>query len=195
MNPSRRSQKPRHQARENSASAGFSIVEAVIMAALLSIGAITSLTLFTFTSRQQRQTGEIQQVQEAVAGDIASIERFNERIVCTGTDGACTVSNSDPGESGYSRSDYLPGATINLFRDRCRGVNDQTLGTVAAALLPNSVPVPSSFSTLGITRLATASGVTSAGDSPNHQYTITWSRNGARVRQLTLVPRVAAWCP
>lgn len=179
-------------ARKQGRCEGFSIVEAVIIAVILAVGTTTSLILFTFTSSQNNSARQSQATEEALRADIASIAQFNERMTCSAGTG-CTISNNDLGENNYA-----PTTTSNDFILRCRGTSNRTLGNEAADLLTlQNVPTPTAFLTLGITRsapVAEAFTATST-DNPTHRYTVTWNRNGNRIRQLTFTPRVAAWCP
>lgn len=174
---------------------GFSLVEAMIMAVILAIAAASSITLYTMTVQQSKQTQERQIAQESVSEDVARVVRFNNRVVCTpgGTADCWYDLSSDPGESGYISANYSPDATTNYFRDRCINEGGTSLADVAAGLLTESnVPPPTSLNNASIQRYVT---IASSQDRRAHRYTVTWKQGEKVIRQLTLVPQVAAWCP
>lgn len=176
-----------------SSKGGFSIVEALMAALILVVVTSGSLALYTSYTRSLQLSRRENQVQAALAADIASILRTNRRIVCT--TGACTISSTDPTEN-----DYFPDPTnttfVNYFTSLC---SNQTLAAQAATLITNLSP-PTEFNTLGITRNAAVAEVyASAPQRSGHRYVVTWSRTvGGQtrpLRQLTLTPTAANWCP
>ena len=166
------------------ASAGFSLVEIIVATGLLVVVATGSAMLFILSNRQAVASRGRQEQQSAISDDIATIQRLNDRYSCTS--GTCAVYASDPGEDYY----YPSGSGANSsFDTLCR--NGGLLTNLITAI--NSTATPSNFSALGITR---QTPVIDSEDLSTHRYTITWVNSSSRaLRQITLVPTVANWCP
>lgn len=166
--------------------AGFSLVEIIVATALMVIVATGSAMLFMLSNRQSTSTrGRLEQ-QSAISDDIATIQSLNDRYSCTSGSGSCAVAATDPGEDGYYPSGS--GADTNFDINLCE----------SSALLTNLITAidasdpPPSFATLGITRQSPSLD----SDTSSHRYTVTWvDGNGRSLRQITLVPTVANWCP
>lgn len=165
---------------------GFSIVEVVLAAALMVIAAVGSALLFNLSSQQTLSSRGKQEQQSAISGDLAKILQMNDRYSCSNGATDCAVSPSDPGESGY----YPSGSSNDTtFNNLC--VNGGLITNLIAEI--QSEVVPTAFTKLGITRQAP---VVDSSDLSSHRYTITWfDSSNRKLRQTTLVPTVANWCP
>ena len=170
---------------------GFAITEAILMAVLLAIAALGTITMLTVSVTQSRRSDASHEDQIAINQDLSAIQQFNERMVCTSLTSSCTVSSGTPGESNYINTSYSIAGT-NYFRDRCNNVSSSTIANEAVTLLTTvTVPTPTSFSSLGLSRSVS----TNSSDKLNHVYTVTWLDSGNRLRQVKLKPLVASWCP
>jgi hypothetical protein len=182
-------------------AAGASIVEVVISTLILALAAVGSLMLYTTLTKFGLSSKSEGETQAAIEEDLANILNANRRFTCNGTDpgaAGCKIEvSSDPGEDGYYPS-LTNSNAVTDFKSRC------ATNTIASTLIPllssSSLAVPSSFSRLGLSRSAslpvdvTASDGSSS-DSSNHQYVIIWTKSGTPIRQITLRPTVANWCP
>jgi type II secretory pathway pseudopilin PulG len=168
----------------NSAAAGFSLVEVMLAATLLVIVAIGATILFTLSNQQTLSSRGKQEQQSAISEDLAALLRMNDRYSCIS--GSCAVASSDPGED-----EYYPSASTSQqsFNNSCS--SGGLLSNLITAI--NGRAAPAAFNTLGIQRQAP---VIDSEEPSTHRYSITWvDASGRRLRQVTLVPTVANWCP
>jgi len=164
--------------------AGFSLVELMLAASLMVIVAVGTAALFTLSNKQTLDSRGRQEEQSAVSDDLATIQRLNDRYSCA--NGTCAVASTDPGEDGYYPSTT---AARSSFDAQCSS------GTLIDNLISaiGATATPAAFSNLGISR-STPSKDTA--EPSTNRYTVTWSNSGGRqLRQITLVPTVAGWCP
>lgn len=163
---------------------GFSLVEMVIAAALMVIATIGGVAMFNYSITQNQSSRGKQEEQAAISEDLAAIQVANDRYSCSDPD-ACAVSSSDPGEDSYYAAGAAPSATFNAA---C--LDGTLIDNLITAI--NAQSAPSAFSPLGISR-SVAKTPSSAANY--HRYTVTWSKGSTPLRQMTLVPTVAGWCP
>lgn len=172
--------------RRSRSTAGFSLVEIIVATGLMVIVATGSALLFMLSNRQSTSTRGRQEQQSAISDDIATIQRLNERYNCSSGSASCGISESDPGEDDYYPAGSSADDTFDL--DLC-GSSDLLSNLVSAI---DETDPPASFTALGITRQSPALDT----DSSSHRYTVTWLNSNDRpLRQITLVPTVANWCP
>ena len=177
--------------------AGFSLVELMISSILIVLSAIGSAGLFMISNRQARSSRINQESQAAINIDIAAVLSANDRYSCAssdGSEGSCDIKSNPP-----DAKHYFPYPCNNSedckFWDLCWSISDVDgrLATDVASKI-NAIPKPANFTQFKITRTAIAEPISDS--KPNHRYTVTWSTvNGVQLRQLTLVPTAAAWCP
>lgn len=177
------SRAPNHQTQ------GFSLIEVVVAAGLLIIVAVGSALLFVLSNRQTVSTRDREEQQSAISDDVAAIQRLNDRYSCTAGANSCAVASYDPNEDQY----YPSGSSNNTtFNDLCKngGLITNLLTTI------NNTARPTSFTRLGITRNSATAVSDPSGEPMTHRYTVTWvNSNAQQLRQVTLVPTVANWCP
>ena len=183
---------------------GFSLAEVIIAAALMLIATTVTISLFNFSISQDRSARGKQEEQSAISQDVASIESMNDRYNCSSTSG-CSISTTDPGENDYYTAGQSAATATGGFDDSCK--NGQLIDNLLTSI--GSRTKPASFTKLGISTTvtknallyvesATASATTANPNSnPRYlRYTVTWTNaSGQRLRQLTLVPTAAGWCP
>jgi type II secretory pathway pseudopilin PulG len=172
----------RHSTRQ---AAGFSLVEMMIAAVLMVIATIGTVGMFNYGISQNSSSRGKQEEQSAISEDVADIQRINDRYTCS-NEQTCAVASSDPGENGYYPTGSNPSSSFNAA---CLDgtLLDNLINTIT------TTATPSAFSNLGITRSVSASV---SSDVRYNRYTVTWrNRAGTRLRQITLVPTVAGWCP
>lgn len=176
---------------------GFSLVELIIAASLMLIATMVTISLFNFSIGQDKTARGKQEEQSAISQDIAAIESMNDRYNCSASS-ACTVSTTNPGENDY----YTSGTSAStVFDSKCSdgSLIDNLLTSI------NARSKPAAFTRLGISTTVSRNS-TLYPDSgtvvdPNSEkrylrYTVTWTNaSSQRLRQLTLVPTVAGWCP
>jgi len=164
---------------------GFSLVEMMIAAVLMVIATIGTVSLFNYGITQNSSSRGKQEEQSAISEDVAVIQRINDRYTCT-SEKACAVASSDPGENGYYPTGPNPSSPFNAA---C--LNGTLLNNLTTTI--TTTATPTAFTSLGITRSVSASV---SSDGRYNRYTVTWrNRTGTRLRQITLVPTVAGWCP
>ena len=173
------------QQRSGDQRSGFTLVEVMIAAVLMVIAAIGSMAMFNYGISQNNNSRDKQEQQTAISEDLATIQVLNDRYSCSDPE-ACAIESSDPGEDGY----YAAGpAPSTVFNDAC--LDGSLLDNLITTL--ESTPTPNAFSSLGISRMVARAPDP---DARYLRYTVTWrGSDGARLRQINLVPTVAGWCP
>jgi type II secretory pathway pseudopilin PulG len=174
-------------------AAGFSLVETMLATFILAVVTSGTLALYTSYTKSLQINRRENQIQAAIASDVATVLRTNRRITCSS--GSCTINGADPGENAYS-PDPLNSSATTYFTTLC---SSQTLVNQVISLIDQQSR-PAAFTDLGITRdAATAEQYTTTPTRSGHRYVVTWSRSisGQTVplRQITLTPTVANWCP
>ena len=165
-------------------SRGFSLVEMLVASVIFVIAGIGSVGLFTLSSRQAALTRSIQEEQFAISIDMANVLRMNDRYVCTASGCGISTGTTPPGENGYYPADSSGQA---FFLARCA---DGSLSQGLVSLI-NSLPATAQMQAQKMTRAATQDS-----SSPSaHRYSVSWNVDGALIRQITLTPTTAAWCP
>ncbi|MCS5692890.1 hypothetical protein NZK33_12985 [Cyanobium sp. FGCU-6] len=175
------------------AAAGYSLTELLVSAMLFAIIGTGSVTLFSLTVRQQTRTEGVQAEQFAISIDEANLQRMNDRFTCQS--GTCVIKTG----TAPNQNQYYPlvgSAAETTFLGLCRPAS----GSAAALADPlvtliNAVPATAQMAQLGISRQAVREAET-IGQPFSHRYTITWrSSDNTILRQNTLVPTTAGWCP
>lgn len=163
---------------------GFSLVEMMMAAVLMVIATIGTVGMFNYGISQNSSSRGKQEEQSAISEDVADIQRINDRYTCSNQ--TCTVASSDPGENGYYPTGSSPSSPFNTA---C--LDGTLLDNLIATI--TTTATPTAFSNLGITRSVSAN---ISSDGRYNRYTVTWRTTaGTRLRQITLVPTVAGWCP
>jgi type II secretory pathway pseudopilin PulG len=166
-------------------AAGYSLVELLVSALLFAIIGTGSVTLFSLTVRQQTRTEGLQAEQFAISIDEANLQRMNDRFTCQS--GTCVIKTG----TAPNQNEYYPlvgSAAEATFLALCSPTSSgaPALADPLVALI-NAVPP--------ISRQAVREAETVAQPFA-HRYTITWrSRDDTILRQNTLVPTTAGWCP
>ena len=190
MNRPSRQLGPRRRLRP---SAGYSLVELLISALLFAIIGTGSVTLFSLTVRQQARTEGMQAEQFAISIDEANLQRMNDRFTCQS--GTCLIKTG----TAPNQNEYYPvvgSAAETVFLGLCKpaSISAKALSDDLVTLI-NATNRTAQMQQLGITRLAVREAET-VGQPFAHRYTITWrSADNAILRQITLAPTAAGWCP
>lgn len=166
--------------------AGFSLVEVMVASVIMVVATTVAVSLFNYTNLNAKRTEAKQDEQSAISEDIASVIRLNEQYRCTGV-GTCASMNDYPNEDEYITSN------ASDIQGICDGAeNGSGFGSLLAAEV-NSLALPAQATDLNITRTAAEAANQAA---PEHLYTVTWQNSdGNQIRQLTLWPTIASWCP
>jgi type II secretory pathway pseudopilin PulG len=174
-------------------AAGYSLVELLVSALLFAIIGTGSVTLFSLTVRQQTRTEGLQAEQFAISIDEANLQRMNDRFTCQS--GTCVIKTG----TAPNQNEYYPlvgSAAEATFLALCSPTSSgaPALADPLVALI-NAAPPTVQMARLGISRQAVREAETVAQPFA-HRYTITWrSRDDTILRQNTLVPTTAGWCP
>ena len=166
--------------------AGFSLVEVMVASVIMVVATTVAVSLFNYTNLNAKRTEAKQDEQSAVSEDIAAVIRLNEQYRCTGA-ATCASMNDYPNENEYITSNA---SDIQGICDEEGGGSG--FGSLLAAEV-NSLALPAQATDLNITRTAAEATNQAA---PEHLYTVTWQNSdGNQIRQLTLWPTIASWCP
>lgn len=163
---------------------GFSLVEMLVSSVILVIAGIGSVGLFTLSSRQAALSRSIEEGQFAISIDLANVLRMNDRYVCTASGCAISGGTTPPGENGYYPADSSGQA---LFLAKCA---DGSLSQGLVSLI-NEMGTTAQMQAQKMERAAVQDTSTPGA----HRYSVSWKVNGALIRQITLTPTTAAWCP
>jgi hypothetical protein len=159
----------------------------MLAAVLMVIAAVGSAILFTLSNQQTLTSRGKQEQQSAISDDLAAILELNDRYSCSNGADACAVATSDPGEDGYYPQTSAPDDNFDIAL--C--ANGGLLNNLISAITDQAAPA--SFASLGVQRKEPVIDTT---DLASNRYSITWvDAGGRRLRQVTLVPTVAHWCP
>ena len=192
---------------------GFTLVEILIAAVVMVLSTIGSTVLFNQATRQGLSGNHRLQEQLAISRDLAAILEVNERYNCDPLHG-CAVPAAEgtpqvplpdpPDQDAYAPPNadaILPGG--RSFRDLC----DSGLLTALFSALEAAGEIHREGPTQAITLVGThvqrtvslldATGTAAARQSaPPHRYRVDWlDGQGRLLRQVQLIPTVAAWCP
>lgn len=184
--------------RARSEAAGFSLVELMISTVIFAIVTAGSLGMFTISTRQANLTRQLQEEEFAIRLDLATIQTLNDRFTCAS--GSCQIDTdgAPPGQGEYypsttdAQTNFATLCSVGGFTvlPTTSGVN---YGTGLLSLISsNAIAATASMKRLGISRTVSADTT-----SPTaHRYTVTWTGADSTVlRQISLVPTTAAWCP
>jgi prepilin-type N-terminal cleavage/methylation domain-containing protein len=170
---------------------GFTLVEVLVAVMAVAIGVTGLATLTNITSSSQVALNSANSRADAVAADIAELQRINNRYTCAGltaaSGGNCLISTTDP-----TQDDFYPTSANGRtnFDARCNYEGATDLVTPLAALIPPNSEASDELSNAGVTRT-----IDTANQGNAHRYTVTYTAGGQTLATLTLVPTTAAWCP
>jgi type II secretory pathway pseudopilin PulG len=182
---------------------GFTLVELLASALLLSIAVVGSVTLTQRSGITSSAATTRYRQQALVDADVARIRRLNDRYTCFS--GTCTsAGTTDPG-----RNDYFPtpvgtppanGTAGSNFENLCKST-----GLITQLVADIGTTPPTALSNAGITysidtdnqgqQTVSEFGTTVVRNL--HRYTVIYtnSTNGELLRRITLVPTTVSWCP
>lgn len=172
---------------------GFSLVELLVAALLMAISSLGGTYLFTQATQQARAISETLQQQFEISNELAVIRDRNDRYTCAS--GACTVKlvGDPPNQDQYAPADPDNPAHTPTFRQLCQTeLADNLISHINnQAAKQTDIAVSRKASTDPSTTIPPTS-------TPPHRYVVTWRTNDADqrvLRQVQLIPTVAAWCP
>lgn len=177
---------------------GFSLVELLVAVVVMLMSSIGGTTVFTQAIRQLEQMRGTVQQQAAINSDLAAILELNDRYSCFS--GICTVDLAEdpaivppPDQDQYAPADPDNRSHSPTFRALCnRGLVDTLITRI------ESLP-PLADDTIQRTVVVDSSSLDQAGQRasiPPHRYRVEWRNADDRLlRQVQLIPTVAAWCP
>mgnify|MGYP006275240291 CR=1 FL=1 len=165
----------------------------MISTVIFAIVTAGSLGLFAVSTRQANLTRKLQEEEFAIRMDLATIQAINDRFTCAS--GTCSIDNDGPPPG---QSDYYPSsaAAQTRFATLCSQgaftvVPSSSYGSGVVTLI-NATNTPTSMQDLGLTRSVSADSTSPT----SHRYTVTWKgSDGSVLRQISLSPTTAAWCP
>lgn len=174
-------------------AAGYSLAELLISAVLFALIGTSSVVLFSLTVRQQSRTEGMQAEQFAISIDEANILQKNDRFTCQS--GTCLIKSGAP----PNQNEYYPAVgseAETTFLGLCKPASSSARALADDLVtLINATPPTTQMTQLGISRQAVREAET-LGQPFAHRYTITWrSPQNTILRQNTLAPTSAGWCP
>ena len=185
--------------RDSERRSGFSLVEILIAAVVMMMSTIGSTVLFNQASRQGVDINTHLQEQFAISRDLATMLEINERYACDS--GVCTAPLPAADASGVlppppDQDHYAPGdpdddSQGRSFRQLC--ASGLLTGLITAIGGSNTLTDSTVVRTVSLDPASTdAAGLS----IPPHRYRVVWSdASGRELRQVQLIPTVAAWCP
>lgn len=170
----------KHHANKASDINGFSLVEIVISAALLSIAFFLSADLFNNAIKNNTNARLTQERYIAAIKDAETIQVANDRYTCSNPE-TCSVKTSDPGEDDY----YPTGSAVSEeFEDRlCKdsSLNDNLIAHIRE--LPQD-----SLQKYGLERVVA--------DQDDNRYMVYWKDQSDKIiYRIIQTPTIAWWCP
>ena len=172
---------------------GFSLVEIMIATVIFAMVSAGSLGLFSVTTRQSKISRQLQEEEFAIRLDLASIQNMNDRFTCYS--GTCQI---DTVGAAPGQAEYYPdnASALVKFNYLCSNnallvVPSSTYGSGLVALI-NATARPTELVSLGITRTVTVDSTSPTAS----RYSVSWTgSDGSLLRQMSLTPTAAAWCP
>ena len=166
---------------------GFSLVEVMVASVILIASVSIAVTLFNFTNRNATLGENKQDQQSAISEDLAAVLKLNEQYRCTSAT-SCSSGESYPNENEYTSDG----------KDDLDSICAKTPDSGFAPLLVEAVndldPTPQ-INELNLSRRATIA-TNNPSNGPRHLYSVEWKNSaGISLRQVTLIPKIASWCP
>lgn len=173
---------------------GFTLVEILIAAVVMVVATVGSTVLFNQATRQGLSGDRRLQQQLAISRDLAAILEVNERYTCDSGVCAATLNPVEP-DPLPDQDGYAPAtaAGISSFRALCdKGLLTNLISTLERTLGDQILEGTGVRRTVN---LLDATG-TPPESLPPHRYRVDWwDADGRLLRQVQLIPTVAAWCP
>lgn len=171
-------------------NSGFSLMELVVAVVLIAISSIGGTYLFNQATRQAKAISQTLEQQFAISNELAVIRDHNDRYTCATIPCSVQTGGNPPNQNQYVPANPDDPANTPTFHELCTlGLADNLISHI------NSTP---KLTGSEITRLASAdlSSTGSPSSTTPHRYLVRWSSTDGRVlRQVQLIPTVAAWCP
>lgn len=185
---------------------GFTLVEILIAAAVMMLSTIGSAVLFNMATRQGLSSDLRLQEQLAISRDLATILDLNERYNCDLS--GCGIApdlESPPDQDDYAPADadaILPGVLPagSSFRSLCEsGLLSNLISALQSTgdIHPEARPGEIRLAGTAVRRTVSRLDLNEAQQSlPPHRYRVDWrDGDGRLLRQVQLIPTIAAWCP
>lgn len=191
---------------------GFTLVELLIAAVVMVLSTIGSAVMFNQATRQGLSGNLRLEEQLAISRDLAAILEINERYSCASGPCSVTLNAVQPGEAlppppdqgGYAPADVDATPTGGRsFRALCaQGLLTnllaalQTTGEIDGEATPGRTILVGTSVQRTVSLLEAGGSGTATESLPPHRYRVDWrDADGRLLRQVQLIPTVAAWCP
>lgn len=179
---------------------GFSLVELLVAALIMAFSSMGGTLLFGEASRQASSIRDSLQQQFLISNELAVIRDHNDRYTCAS--GSCTVKldGDPPNQEQYiPKNDPNAPTPYKAFLGLCDSglVSDLIthINTPISQLVdPKVVKREAILDPASTIEVVEGTTKTTKSVAP-HRYLVTWSAGGRQVRQVQLIPTVAAWCP
>lgn len=170
-----------------SRSSGFTLVELLVAAVVMMLASIGGSALFNAATRQVNTIHQALTQQFSISNDLATVLELNDRYSCASGTCSADLSGDPPNQNNYVPDDPDDPAHTPTFRQLCAAGLANGLVTQVNATAVEAGP--------NVTRMASLQPAGSTSSATPHRYQVRWSSNGRTLRQVELIPTVAAWCP
>ena len=169
---------------------GFSLVELLVAGVIMVISSVAATFLFNQATRQATFISKSFEYQFAISNQLAVILDHNDRYTCSTINCSVQTAGNPPNQNQYVPANPDDPTHSPTFRQLCAvGLADNLISHI------NSIPkITGNEITLHASTDLSSS--VSPSSLPPHRYLVRWSTTDGRIlRQVQLVPTVAAWCP
>ena len=177
-------------------NSGFSLMELVVAAVLMAISSMGGTYLFNQATRQARAISQTLEQQFAISNELAVIRDHNDRYSCATIPCSVQTGGNPPNQNQYVPANPDDPAHTPTFRQLCAsGLSNDLITHINSSAVPqltggndvsrNASLDPASSAVVNVTNKSVRP----------HRYLVPWSAGGRQVRQVQLIPTVAAWCP
>lgn len=172
-------------------SGGFSLVELLVAGLLMALSSLGGAYLFNQATRQARSISETLQQQFEIGNELAVIRDRNDRYTCTTIPCSVKRDGDPPNQEQYAPANPDNPAHTPTFRQLCQsGLADNLISHINSAAPKQTGAAVIRTASMDLTSTSPPSS------TPPHRYLVRWSTAEGRVlRQVELIPTVAAWCP
>ncbi len=171
--------------------AGFSMVEAIVSAGLLTVSTVALMGVLNSTLTSVKNINSRDEGFVAINADMANVQRMNDYYTCIA--GNCSVSNLNqdpPTKYQYAPSPSDPTA-FATFSNLCKNT-PSNLSQALVDTLGASTSITANGGSVDITRTAT---LHPGNGSNQHLYIVEWIPPQGAKTQIVLAPTVSQWCP
>ncbi len=171
--------------------AGFSMVEAIVSAGLLTVSTVALIGVLNSSITSVKNINSRDEGFAAINADMANVQRMNDYYACIL--GSCSV--ADLGQPPPTKYTYAPSPSdataFTTFSNLCKNI-PSNLSQALLDRLGASTTITANGGSVAITRTAT---LHPGNGSNQHLYIVEWIPPQGAKTQIVLAPTVSQWCP